>query len=261
MPHISSVMLQFRGADLFNIDLCPWGRHLKGRAVDVVEIFYSADSCPYSSPPDLNVIPPGPLCHACTNVPTLAPSSTPAAPSSSTSPSIFRVCFGSRGEINTAIDAYVLDPSPTSEVSIKYGYPIGTWCVKHVTNFYRVSIVGCLIQSYHIASHRRQVHLSNKALTMLPFSLSYSFHFKIAWKKADFNHDISGWETSQVTDMNEMYVWRRCLRWYFMFCRFLFLILLGLASFSTPIGLARQLYLINHWPVGTHPKLLRCGTW
>ena len=44
-------------------------------------------------------------------------------------------CFANNKELGEAVRDYVMDPSKTSDVATKYGYPINTWCVDKVTSF------------------------------------------------------------------------------------------------------------------------------
>ena len=47
-------------------------------------------------------------------------------------------CFADGKELRRAVQAYALDPSSSSDVAQKYGWPIGNWCTSDVTDFSRV---------------------------------------------------------------------------------------------------------------------------
>lgn len=104
--------------------------------------------------------------------PTSVPSPLPTvslAPSSS--PTILpgpRKAFETAEELRLAVDAYLLDGSPNSQVSQKYGYPIGDWNVAQITDF------------SHVFSFRN----ANIAL---------------------FNEDISSWDVSRAVSMESMF--------------------------------------------------------
>jgi Mycoplasma protein of unknown function, DUF285 len=45
-------------------------------------------------------------------------------------------CFESNLELRSAVVNYtLLDNSPTSAMSVKYGYPLASWCVDDITDF------------------------------------------------------------------------------------------------------------------------------
>jgi hypothetical protein len=48
-------------------------------------------------------------------------------------------CFTNNNtELRLAVQAYVNNSTNTSTVALKYGYPIGSWCVDNVTDMSRV---------------------------------------------------------------------------------------------------------------------------
>lgn len=97
--------------------------------------------------------------------PTLSESPTVRPP-----PILKDQCFKTHLELKTAIDLYIDNLCNSgSECGIKYGWPIGSWCLWNTT--------------------------ANVGVT----DLSGIFYDKI-----DFNEDIAGWEVSRVTNMNQV---------------------------------------------------------
>ena len=78
--------------------------------------------------------------------------------------------FTSREELLKAINLYLSDDSPDTDVATVYGYPIGTWNVSQVTDFSGV-------------------------FSMTETNLLSQF----------FNEDLSGWDVSQAIDMTQMF--------------------------------------------------------
>lgn len=113
--------------------------------------------------------------------------------------------FESAKELYAAVSAFYEDPSSASNVSQKYGWPIGAWCVSQVGDF------------SHILDPERdeyglEVNLSEEALLV-----AYNFHKDIGdWdlsESADMTHildsvqnlsailGIDRWDTSRMKDM------------------------------------------------------------
>lgn len=80
-----------------------------------------------------------------------------------------QTCFNHTYELRDAVDQYLEDPSKDSAVAQKYGWPIGTWCVRDIADF-----------SYMFDSNR-----NIRAVT--------------------FNEDLSGWVTTCARDMSYMF--------------------------------------------------------
>ena len=48
-------------------------------------------------------------------------------------------CFQETAELRAAVEEYVAtNKSETSDVALRYGWPIGTWCVGNLTSFEKV---------------------------------------------------------------------------------------------------------------------------
>ena len=79
-------------------------------------------------------------------------------------------CFQSTAELYAAVDDYMEDSSQFSTVASEYGWPIGTWCVRDVTNMQNV---------FNSFSRNRDLET--------------------------FNEDISDWDVSNVVSMENMF--------------------------------------------------------
>ena len=88
-------------------------------------------------------------------------------------------CFQSNEELKAAVHRYHQDNSPNADVSLKYGWPIGSWCVTPVKQFAQVFLVN-----------------ENE---MAP-SVSDELFNNMAY----FHEDIGGWDMSNALEMEEM---------------------------------------------------------
>jgi surface protein len=122
----------------------------------------------------------------------ILPQPDTVAPTSASSP--FRV-FTSTEELYDAVDEYLGTEIPeTTTVAELYGYPIRTWDVSQITNFYQV---------FSQSRNRRAISFNGDISTWDASSatdMSYMFDGAIA-----FNGDISRWNTSSVTFMTGMF--------------------------------------------------------
>lgn len=80
-----------------------------------------------------------------------------------------QTCFQGTHELREAVDMYLMDSSPNSNVAKKYGWPIGTWCVRDIADF------------------------------------SYTFDSNRNILATTFNEDLSGWVTTSARDMSYMF--------------------------------------------------------
>lgn len=85
-------------------------------------------------------------------------------------------CFASTAELQKAVDEYLADNSANLSVALKYGWPIGSWCVSNIQDF------------SSLFSYRRK-----PVLIM-------------------FDEDISGWDTSNAVTMSSMFAGTLCIR-------------------------------------------------
>ena len=95
----------------FNQDLCAWGQQL-GRSTFVNGMFSRAFLCPEAGvSPNLFTTIPGPFCYSCAK------------------------SFETTTELRAAVEAYVQDDGPQTQVAQTYGYPIGSWRVGNISDF------------------------------------------------------------------------------------------------------------------------------
>lgn len=115
-------------------------------------------------------------------------------------------CFADKSELEIAVYKYVKDPIYTSngedcannnqcEVGQRYGYPIGTWCVENVTD------MSSLFDGYGLASGR----LFNEDISSWDVSRVTSMENMFRGARA-FNQDLSSWDVSRVVSMYDMFM-------------------------------------------------------
>jgi surface protein len=105
------------------------------------------------------------------------------------------VCFETTQELYVAVDAYIEDPSATSLVAEKYGYPINDWCVGAITDFYRVF------------SGVRNLALKEFNEPLNKWDMAKAKTLDRMFERAEkFNQDLDDWETSEVTSMQAVFV-------------------------------------------------------
>lgn len=153
-------------------------------------------------------------------------------------------CFPDRNELKTAIDRYVQDGCGrgidycTPDISNKYGWPMGSWCVESVrdmsTLFYELTTFNEDITAWDVSgvtNMRRmfyRAHSFNQDISKWNtgnvadmhqmFHSAHAFNRDLPWKTSSvktmyglfcnatsFNKDISGWDISNVDDMYGMF--------------------------------------------------------
>lgn len=125
------------------------------------------------------------------------------------------VCFRDREELATAVDAYLSDSSPHTDVATRYGWPIGSWCVSDVTDF------STLFLNATEFNEDLSGWDTSKALTMHgTFEMATSFNQPLnSWNVSktnnfrsmflgarSFNQDMSSWDTSSCVTMKNMFM-------------------------------------------------------
>jgi surface protein len=175
------------GATVFNQNLCLWAQSLAITSDVATTSMFLSTGCPNTADPVLINGTGSSFCYGCdapSNSPsirhdteTLAP--TAAGESLHDSPAnIFSngsasrekfLVFADGDELRIAVDKYLLDSSPTSNVAAIYGYPIGTWNVSLVADF-----------GFVFDANRNSM-------------------------TATFGDDLSGWDTSSAETMERMF--------------------------------------------------------
>jgi len=103
-------------------------------------------------------------------------------------------CFPDRASLLDAVDIYLANNSTDTDVAIKYGWPIGTWCVSSVTQF---------AQIFSLARNSAAATF-NEALNEWDVSNGREF-FGMFSQASQFNQDISMWNISSATDLSHMF--------------------------------------------------------
>lgn len=123
-------------------------------------------------------------------------------------------CFQTRDELAGAVNDYLQDNSPDTEVSKTYGWPIGTWCVAEVTDFSEI-----FMNSTDFNEDISQWDTSRATTMRSMFSMAKSFNQPLSsWNVASvqdmrfmflgalaFNQDLSAWEVSNVMSIESMF--------------------------------------------------------
>ena len=91
-----------------------------------------------------------------------------------------KTCFSSRSELIDAVDTYLASEenrSSDGELALKYGYPIGDWCVKEISDF------SYLFSKYRTNTEDEEVYA----------------------RFEEFDEDLSNWDMSAATDLSHMF--------------------------------------------------------
>jgi surface protein len=93
------------------------------------------------------------------------------------------------------VDAYLLDNGPDTEVALAYGHPIGTWDVSLITDF--SELFDAVIRNAMAADFDEDISTWNtgRATTM----------FAMFDGARAFNQNMSGWNVARVVDMDFMF--------------------------------------------------------
>lgn len=93
-------------------------------------------------------------------------------------------CLESSQELMDAMDGYLVDNSASSRVALKYGWPIGSWCVSNITRF------ALVFRSDRTRSPELFSNFSSEEI------LSAGSNMSVA---------VGGWDVSSAIDMEEMF--------------------------------------------------------
>ena len=97
-------------------------------------------------------------------------------------------CFQSRKELRRAVLEYSKDPSPTTTVAKRYGWPMNEWCVSQLSDFSRV------FKYTSVNEDLSKWNVSNAV------SMERMFYGNVV-----FNQDLSTWDTSKVVNFRETF--------------------------------------------------------
>jgi surface protein len=156
-----------------------------------------------------------------TNAPTNAPSVLDAVPTSSPMSQIVTAgtkSFQSTDELYRAVDDYLLDGSQSSLVSLEYGYPIGLWDVRQISNLSNVFDARRNPLAEEFNQDLNAWDISNVSTLEGMFFGATAFDANISsWntsnvksmrefmtRASSFNGDISQWDVSSVETMESM---------------------------------------------------------
>lgn len=144
-------------------------------------------------------------CGPCPSLaPSLAPSLVPSLQPSqapSPDPECTNTPFTSSQELQAAVDDYLSDNSPGTDVAIMYGHPINSWCVGEISDF----------TGLFYASRNSNASAFNENIGSWDVSRATTFYRMFNGAEA-FNQDLRWWNTSSVTRMTEMFQAARAVR-------------------------------------------------
>lgn len=124
-------------------------------------------------------------------------------------------CFRDREELANAVDAYLLNNAPGTEVAARYGWPIGSWCVSNVTDFSRLFLNATEFNedlSGWDTSRASSMHGTFEMATsfnqpLMSWNVSQTNTFRSMFLGArSFNQDLSSWDTSSCVTMKNMFL-------------------------------------------------------
>ena len=190
---------------MFENDLCSWGQRLPSTGDVITTSMFLATNCPNKADPDPSNFAGSSFCYVCeagasttapTNAPTLSFGSSgnrTGAPTSAPTSSSGNVAFVDAGALQDAVDKYLRDNSPTSDVALMYGYPIGSWNVSQVTDFSNVfDVLRNPLASTFDEDLSGWNTLAAEAMVRTFAGASH------------FNGNVSTWSTGRVSSMNAM---------------------------------------------------------
>lgn len=152
-----------------------------------------------TSPPSIQAeaspVPTTTILAAPTVAPISSPTAVPSVAPSSASPTPGLLAFATPVELRDAVDAYLLDNGPDTEVALAYGHPIGTWDVSLITDF--SELFDAVIRNAMAADFDEDISTWNtgRATTM----------FAMFDGARAFNQNLSGWNVARVVDMDFMF--------------------------------------------------------
>jgi surface protein len=118
--------------------------------------------------------------------------------------------FKSTSDLRVAVDQYLLDNGPGSEVASIYGFPIGNWCVSKIQDFsYLFNSNGFenperfnpAAAEFNEDISRWNVSSATSMRSMFRSAISINQQIR---STVSFNQPIGNWDVSSVTDMRYM---------------------------------------------------------
>lgn len=186
---------------MFSHDLCSWGPRLRSNGAVNTKSMFVATACPNEADQEPTDIAGGSFCFDCggslesqTTSPRNSTTSSSGPFGNWTDGPILGVAFEDTHELYRAVDEYLRDNSSTSNVTMTYGHPIGSWNVSQVTDFGSVFDV----------ARNPMVVAFNEDLSGWDTSAAVSMIMTFAGASL-FNGDISMWATGRVTSMVGMF--------------------------------------------------------
>ena len=141
------------------------------------------------------------------------PSTEPSRPPPTSAP-VPLECIESRLELRLAIDEYLADPgNPTSDVALRLGYPIGTWCVGKNTDF-RFAFSGktSFNESINDWDMSNALDIEGMFMNTRAFNqpldawdVSKVTDMRSVFSFSGFNQPLADWDVSKVTSMHRMF--------------------------------------------------------
>jgi len=107
-------------------------------------------------------------------------------------------CIPDRDSLISAVDKYLANNSNATDVAIKYGWPIGTWCVSPVTDFRGI------FDSTRSNATSMAITNFNEPLNEWDVSKGGNF-VRMFYEAGRFNQDLSQWNMSRANDIFLMF--------------------------------------------------------
>jgi surface protein len=153
---------------------------------------FAGTDCVRTDTPDPRNLASSDLCGACTSAGAV-PSPSPV----SLSDGFSGAAFGTTAELLSAVDAFMLDSSATSDVAVTYGYPIGNWDVSRITDF----------DELFSGKRNPNMLVFNADLSNWDVSSATTMRamFESTVSFTGAGDTLAQWDVGQVTDMSRMF--------------------------------------------------------
>lgn len=152
---------------------------------------FLASGCRITRDPDPSNFFQSSFCEVCYDQSTTDPPTASPTNGRNARPGVLPI--NSTAQLYAAVDAYLQDPSPDSEVAYYFGYPIGIWDVSRLTNFSRVF------------DAERVPRASGFDEDLSGWATDNAETMDRMFRGAsNFNGDVSSWNTGKVANMSAM---------------------------------------------------------